>query len=124
LITLGSAAALLLLNYINSALALPQLAEFSSQLLGMTATLAIALAAVGLALAGLIAFVLRLSNKAASALFFALSMKHTGLALILAAAVLADQPLAILLIALATLAQHVLAATVQWLYSHNSATRT
>ena len=42
-------------------------------------------------------------------------MKHTGLALILADAVLHDQPLAILLIVLATLAQHILAAAVHWL---------
>jgi hypothetical protein len=41
-------------------------------------------------------------------------MKHTGLALILADAVLADKPLAILLIVTATLAQHLLAGLVQW----------
>ena len=45
---------------------------------------------------------------------FGLSMKHTGLALILAGAVLADQPLAILMIVLATLVQHLLAGVVQW----------
>ena len=45
---------------------------------------------------------------------FGLSMKHTGLALILAGAVLADQPLAILMIVLATLMQHLLAGLVQW----------
>jgi predicted Na+-dependent transporter len=49
-----------------------------------------------------------------SALMFGLSMKHTGLALILAGAVLANQPLAILMIVLATLVQHLLAGIVQW----------
>jgi hypothetical protein len=41
-------------------------------------------------------------------------MKHTGLALILAGSVLADQPLAILVIVLATITQHLLAGVVQW----------
>jgi BASS family bile acid:Na+ symporter len=115
-VTLGSAAALLVLNYINSSLALPKIGSYRLELLGMTAILAVAASLVGLALAGAISYTLKLSSAAASALFFGLSMKHTGLALILAAAVLENQPLAILLIALATLAQHILAAVVQWLY--------
>ncbi len=45
---------------------------------------------------------------------FGLGMKHTGLALLLAGAVLAEQRLAILMIVLATLAQHLLAGVVQW----------
>jgi predicted Na+-dependent transporter len=112
--TLSSAAALLLLNYINSALAMPQLGNFQPAHLAMTAVLAIAASAVGLAIASLVTMGLKLSAADSSALHFALSMKHTGLALILAGAVLGDQPIAILLIALATLAQHVLAAVVQW----------
>jgi hypothetical protein len=40
-------------------------------------------------------------------------MKHTGLALLLAGAVLAEERLAILMIVLATLAQHLLAGLVQ-----------
>ena len=54
------------------------------------------------------------ADETRSALMFGLSMKHTGLALILAGAVLSDQPLAILLIVLATLMQHLLAGLVQW----------
>ena len=45
---------------------------------------------------------------------FGLSMKHTGLALILGNMVLSNQPLAILLIVLATLMQHIIAGVVQW----------
>jgi hypothetical protein len=41
-------------------------------------------------------------------------MKHTGLALVLAGAVLENQPLAIFIIVLATLVQHLLAGVVQW----------
>jgi BASS family bile acid:Na+ symporter len=117
-IILASAIALLLLNYINSALALPKAAQSSVAVLVVTAALAVALSLVGLALAWLISRLLRLSHAATSALLFGLSMKHTGLALILAGAVLSDKPLAILLIVLATLAQHLSAAVVQWLHFH------
>jgi BASS family bile acid:Na+ symporter len=114
---LSSAAALLLLNYINSALALPKIYEAPGSLLLTTALLALSLSAVGLALGWALAWLLRLKPQTRSALMFGLSMKHTGLALILAGAVLADQPLAILMIVLATLTQHVLAAVLQW-YVH------
>jgi bile acid:Na+ symporter, BASS family len=110
----ASAAALLLLNYINSALALPQIRESSTALLLATAALAAALSIVGLALGWTLAWVSRVKPATRSALMFGLSMKHTGLALILAGAVLADQPLAILIIVLATLMQHLLAGVVQW----------
>jgi BASS family bile acid:Na+ symporter len=111
---LASAAALLLLNYINSALALPQVRESSMALLLATAALAAALSIVGLALGWALAWVTRVKPPTRSALMFGLSMKHTGLALILAGAVLAEQPLAILIIVLATLLQHALAGVVQW----------
>jgi BASS family bile acid:Na+ symporter len=111
---LASAAALLLLNYINSALALPQVRESSMALLLATALLAAALSVVGLVLGSLLAWATRVKPATRSALMFGLSMKHTGLALILAGAVLADQPLAILVIVLATLLQHMLAGVVQW----------
>jgi BASS family bile acid:Na+ symporter len=111
---LASAAALLILNYVNAALALPKIHESPISLLAATAVFAIGLSVVGLALGWSLARLLRLKNETRSALMFGLSMKHTGLALILAGAVLADQPLAILMIVLATLTQHILAAAVQW----------
>lgn len=111
---LASAAALLLLNYINAALALPRIRDSSLILLTATAVLAVALSLVGLALGWAMAWIIYVKPATRAALMFGLSMKHTGLALILAGAVLADQPLAILIILLATLTQHLTAALVQW----------
>ncbi len=114
-LALASAAALLLLNYLNSVLALPKAYDAPRSLLVATAILATSLAAIGIALGWLIARIFRLQPETRTALMFGLSMKHTGLALILAGAVLSEQPLAILLIVLATLMQHLLAGVVQWI---------
>jgi BASS family bile acid:Na+ symporter len=111
---LASAAALWMLNYINSALAFPRIREASAALLGATVALAAATSLVGLALGWALARIIYVKPQTQAALMFGLSMKHTGLALILAGAVLADQPLAILFIVLTTLTQHFLAGMVQW----------
>ncbi len=111
---LASGAALLMLNYINSALALPKVHNSPASVLLATTLLAAALSVVGLVFGWAVAWLLRVKPPTRSALMFALSMKHTGLALIVAGAVLADQPLAILMIVLATLMQHILAGAVQW----------
>jgi BASS family bile acid:Na+ symporter len=111
---LASAAALLVLNYINSAYALPKVYASSVSLLLVTAALAVALSLVGIGFGWLIASAMRLRPETRTALMFGLSMKHTGLALVLSEKVLADQPLAILMIVLATLVQHLLAGIVEW----------
>jgi BASS family bile acid:Na+ symporter len=114
-LTFTSVTALLLLNYANAALALPEVfAQSQASVLATTAFLAAALSAVGLAAGWLIARLLRQDADTRLALMFGLGMKHTGLALLLAGAVLAHQRLAILMIVLATLAQHLLAGAVQW----------
>lgn len=113
-LTLVSAAALLILNYINSVLALPKAYGSPISVLATTTILATSLAAIGIALGWAIARLVHLPSETRTALMFGLSMKHTGLALILAGAVLSNEPLAILLIVLATLMQHVLAGIVQW----------
>jgi BASS family bile acid:Na+ symporter len=113
-LSLASAAALLALNYLNSVLALPKAYSSPKSLLVATAILATSLAAIGILLGWAIAALFRLRSETRTALMFGLSMKHTGLALILAGAVLSDEPLAILLIVLATLMQHLLAGFVQW----------
>jgi BASS family bile acid:Na+ symporter len=113
-LALASAAALLALNYLNSVLALPKAYNSPTSLLVATAILATSLAATGILLGWGIAAIFRLRPETRTALMFGLSMKHTGLALILASAVLSDEPLAILLIVLATLMQHLLAGVVQW----------
>jgi predicted Na+-dependent transporter len=102
------------LNYINSALALPELVDSHATVLVITAVLAAGLSVVGLLLAWIIARLLKVSTPTRGSLLFGLSMKHTGLALILAGAVLANQPLAILIIVLATFLQHLLAGVVHW----------
>jgi BASS family bile acid:Na+ symporter len=111
---LASAGALLLLNYINAAIALPPLKDSPAAVILVTAAFAMALSAVGLLSGWLIARLLRLPAEMRTALLFSLAMKHTGLALVLAASVLANQPFAILMIVLAALTQHLCAALVQW----------
>jgi bile acid:Na+ symporter, BASS family len=114
-LTLASVASLLVLNYVNAALALPKVfrqPQFPAIVL--TALLAVAVSAVGIAAGWAIGRALKQSADARRALMFGLGMKHTGLALLLAGAVLAAQKLAILMIVLATLAQHLLAAAVEW----------
>ncbi len=122
-LTLASAAALLVLNYINSVLALPKAYDSPLSVLAATAILATSLAAIGILLGWVIAWLFGLRPETRTALMFGLSMKHTGLALILAGAVLSDQPLAILLIVLATLMQHLLAGIVQWFLDRSLAPR-
>jgi BASS family bile acid:Na+ symporter len=112
-LNLASATALLLLNYINSALALPEIRESPLSLLVATAVFAALLSVVGLVAGWLIAWLMRLKSETRIALMFGLSMKHTGLALILAGAVLSNAPIATLMIVLATLMQHLLAGVVQ-----------
>jgi predicted Na+-dependent transporter len=112
-LNLASASSLLLLNYINSALALPEIRQSPAPLLAATALFAALLSVVGLVAGWLIAWLMRMKPETRIALMFGLSMKHTGLALILAGAVLANAPIATLMIVLATLMQHLLAGVVQ-----------
>lgn len=120
-IRLVSLAALLVLNYVNAALALPEVFQQSRiSLLVTTVLLAAALSAVGLAAGWAIARLLGLAADSRAALLFGISMKHTGLALLLAGAVLAEQRLAILMIVLATLLQHLLAGIAQWWLQDNT----
>jgi BASS family bile acid:Na+ symporter len=121
-LTVVSAAALLLLNYLSSVLALPEAHKATAGQLLVTLLMATSLAIVGILLAWLIAHLFRMRPETRTALTFGLSMKHTGLALIVASTVLDNQPLAILLIVLATLLQHIVAGIVQWALDHNLTT--
>lgn len=114
-ITLASVASLLMLNYVNAALALPEVVQQSSLVLLLTTgALAAAISAIGLAAGWALARLMRLESDTRSALMFGLGMKHTGLALLLAGAALAEVRIVILMIVLATLAQHALAGFVEW----------
>ncbi len=104
---------ILILNYANASLAVEkawQSGQWGVVLLAML--LAAAVCLVGIVLAIILAHTLRLQRATTAALTFSLSMKHTGLALVLAGEFLKDQPRVILVILLSTLAQHVAAAAV------------
>jgi BASS family bile acid:Na+ symporter len=104
---------LLLLNYANAALALPKvLREEPWRSTGAAAWLGLSVSLLGVGLAIVLGRALRVARDGRIALLFGLSMKHTGLALVLAGEVLSDQPRVILVIVLATLAQHVVAAAI------------
>lgn len=107
---------LLLLNYTNAALAMPKVvAEETLATVAVPAFLAMGISLSGILLAAGLARMLGLNRSSRIALLFALSMKHTGLALVLAGEVLADNhPRVILTIVLATMLQHIVAAAVDW----------
>jgi BASS family bile acid:Na+ symporter len=114
-IRLVSAIALLTLNYTNASLAMPQVFERAApKSILICAGLAIALQLVGVVTAWVMSRTMSLDEPSAVALIFAFSMKHTGLALVLAGEVLESEQRVILLIVLATLLQHILAGIVDW----------
>jgi BASS family bile acid:Na+ symporter len=112
---------ILVLNYANASLAVERI--WSDGQLGvavLAAILATAVSLVGIGLAVIQSRACHLPRATTLALMFSLSMKHTGLALVLAGEFLHDEPRVILVILLSTLAQHVAAAAVDWNMSHPS----
>lgn len=116
-----SALALLTLNYTNASLALPDLIKRPSwRAILLAGVLAMTLQLLGVATAWILARVTSQEKESTIALIFAFSMKHTGLALVLAGEVLQQEPRVILLIVLATLLQHLLAGCVDWYLTRHS----
>ena len=76
------------------------------------------LSALGIASGWLLSRLLTAETATTTALMFGLSMKHTGLALVLAGHVLHTEPRVILMIVLATLLQHVVAGIADWYFMH------
>ncbi len=114
-IRLVSAIALLALNYTNASLAMPQVFERAAlQMIALASLLAISLQLLGVLTAWVMSRVIALDKESTIALVFAFSMKHTGVALVLAGVVLESKPRVVLLIVMATLLQHILAAIVDW----------
>lgn len=111
-----SAACLLALNFVNASQArLPEL-----PILAVMLCLALLLSSVGLGSAWLVAKFARLDSPTRLALLFALSMKHNGLALALAGAMIHDLSPAIPFIIVAILVQHAVAAFVDaWAVRRN-----
>jgi predicted Na+-dependent transporter len=104
---------ILVLNYANASLAVGnERIREPAAVIAIAAVMAAAVSIVGILLATIQARLFRLSRASWMALVFGLSMKHTGLALVLAGEFLADQPRVILVVLLATLAQHIAAAAV------------
>jgi BASS family bile acid:Na+ symporter len=104
---------ILVLNYANASLAVDKLwATESWTVVAAAIAMASAVSIVGILLALLQTRLARLSQAASTALVFSLSMKHTGLALVLAGEFLHDQPRVILVVLMTTLAQHVAAAVI------------
>lgn len=109
---LATAASLLLLNYANGAVALPRVvSEPNWPLLGATIAVALSLPVTGLLVGWCWAPLVGLPRRGRTAWAYALSMKNTGLALSLAdtafdGTALGGQSAAILVILVATLAQH------------------
>jgi BASS family bile acid:Na+ symporter len=112
---------ILVLNYANASLAIKNILQTEHiGIVLIAAVLAISVSLVGMLLAVVQCRVSRLPRSTWIALVFSLSMKHTGLALVLAGEVLPNQPRVILVILLTTLAQHLAAAGVDWRLSRKS----
>ncbi len=113
-------ATILVLNYANASLAMRSIWSERIAVAAIAAGLAVSVCVLGVLLAVAQARLGRLSRSTQIALVFGLSMKHTGLALVLAGEVLHDQPRVILVILLSTIAQHLAAAAVDWRVSQTS----
>jgi BASS family bile acid:Na+ symporter len=113
----ASIVALLCLNYMNASLAMPRLWDGShADVLPLTIFLSATLSAGGMATAWGLGRLVGGERGLTVPLVFGLSMKHTGLALVLAGTVLASEPSAILMIVVATVVQHLLAGVAHhWL---------
>jgi bile acid:Na+ symporter, BASS family len=104
---------ILVLNYANASLAVEKIwANEPWAVLIAAACMAAAVSMIGIVLALLQSRLVGLPRAASTALVFSLSMKHTGLALVLAGEFLHDQPRVILVVLMTTLAQHVAAAAI------------
>jgi BASS family bile acid:Na+ symporter len=108
---LASATVLLLLNYANASLALPQVvADFHPQRLSWLVAVTLGVCATTFLSGWLLARAGRLEPAARHSLVFGIGMKNTGIALTLAALWVESQPLATVAIIAYTLTQHMLAA--------------
>jgi BASS family bile acid:Na+ symporter len=104
---------ILVLNYANASLAIDKVwADEPASVIAIAALMAVAVCVIGIVLATAQARLTGAPRSSWTALAFGLSMKHTGLALVLAGEFLKDQPRVILVILLTTLAQHLAAAAI------------
>ena len=112
---LVSAITLLTLNYTNASLAMPKVLNNEGAIaVVVSAVLAILLSVTGMLSAWYLSRWLKLGDESRVAFVFGFSMKHTGLALVLAGEVLETEPRVILMIVIATLLQHIIAGVADW----------
>jgi predicted Na+-dependent transporter len=112
---LSNTAILLVLNYCQASLALPQLRSGAGQVWLIAAATSMGFTACLFAGGWLVGRAIGASDEERLALLFNLGMKNTGAALALGGTALASQPAAMLAIIFCTLSQHVLAALVDLL---------
>jgi BASS family bile acid:Na+ symporter len=119
---LATLSVILALNYANASLAVDKIWKTEQlRVVLLAALLATLISLVGVTLAIAESRVLKVSRASSAALLYGLSMNHTGLSLVLAGEFLSDQPRAILVILLTTLAQHLVAAIVDRVLAHEPA---
>jgi BASS family bile acid:Na+ symporter len=113
---------LLLLNYSNASLSLPQiLAHPAADFLALSVGVVVGLCAAAFGSGWLIARLLRLDRAGQSALMFGLGMNNNGTGLVLASVALADYPQVMLPIILYNLVQHLAAGGVAYLFRNPAA---
>ncbi|MEQ8848056.1 bile acid:sodium symporter [Botrimarina sp.] len=121
-LALVSAAALLLLNYVNAAVSLPRvLAEPDWPLLATAVAAALSLPIACATPAARLATWAGLARAGRIAWVYSLGMKNTGLALGLIGATMGDQPVAVLAILAVTLMQHGVAGAAHALFARRPA---
>jgi BASS family bile acid:Na+ symporter len=119
---LFNAVNLLLLNYSNASLALPQvLAQPDAAFLVLALGIVVGLCIVAFGSGWLIARLLREDHAEQSALMFGLGMNNNGTGLVLASVALAEYPRVMLPIILYNLVQHLAAGGVAYLFVRTAA---
>jgi BASS family bile acid:Na+ symporter len=112
---------LLVLNYSNASLALPQvLAQPDADFLVLTLGIVVGLCVVAFASGWLIARLLRADRAQQTALVFGLGMNNNGTGLVLASVALADLPRVMLPIILYNLVQHLVAGSAAHLFGRQT----
>jgi len=117
-------AVLLVLNYSNASVSLPQAVRYpDADFLAVTLTITIALCLVAFTSGWLVARMLKVDRSEEAALIFGLGMNNNGTGLVLASMALADHPQVMLPIIFYNLVQHLVAGGVDFVLCRRLATR-
>jgi BASS family bile acid:Na+ symporter len=116
LLKLVNAVTLLVLNYANASVSLPQaVADPDWDFLAVTLAIVVGLCACAFGAGWQLARLLRADAAQRASLMFGLGMNNNGTGLVLASLALADHPRVLLPIICYNLVQHLVAGTVDWL---------